>query len=251
MSSPPAAPTDVQTPAAPVRTQSGRRRHADRAGIDEPSALARSALTFAARCHAGQRRESDGAPFIEHPSEVARLLRDAGCSSVLVVAGLLHDVVEHGDIGLAEVSARFGADVAELVQAVTDDGVGSYRQRKQVLRQRACAASGDATLLFAADKIAEVRELADQVRRERARLGPAARDSRTANRLERFQQMRLEHYRESLRMLKRVAPGHPLVNQLATELANCPLSIRRDATSPTPGDRETALVPTRPKEADA
>lgn len=206
----------------------------DRAATHHPSSLTRSALMFAARCHSGQRRESDGAPFMEHPSEVARLLRDAGCSSVVVAAGLLHDVVQQTDVSLAELTTRFGPDVSNLVQAVTDDCVGSYRQRKQVLCERARTAGGDAALLYAADTIAQVHELADQVRSERARFDPAQRDSRARSRLERYQRMRLEHYHESLRMLKRVAPRHPLVKQLKTELDSCPLAVRSSTRDPVP-----------------
>jgi (p)ppGpp synthase/HD superfamily hydrolase len=208
--------------------------------VQTPTSLARSALSFAARCHAGQRRESDGAPFIEHPSEVARLLRDSGCSSDVVAAGILHKVVEDTDVGLAELTARFGPEIANLVQAVTDDSVGSYRERKQALRDRVDHAGGDVALLFAADKIAEVRELADQVRSERARFGANAREARARDRLERFQQMRLEHYRQSLRMLERVAPRHPLVRQLATELDRCPIAGRRRALPPNPFDPDAS-----------
>ncbi|MGH2918797.1 MAG: HD domain-containing protein [Solirubrobacteraceae bacterium] len=154
----------------------GKETHSDRASADQPSSVVLAALAFAARCHAGQRRESDGAPFMEHPSQVARLLRDAGCSRDLVVAGLLHDVVEHCEVSVAELRARFGSSVADLVQ---------------VLRGLARSTGGDAALLFAADTIAEVHELADQVRCERARFDPAPRESRARNRLERFQQMRL------------------------------------------------------------
>lgn len=224
-----AGPTEVQAPAAQRSARSANARHADRPGSDQASSLARSALTFAARCHAGQRRESDGAPFIEHPSEVARLLRDAGCSDIVVAAGLLHDVVKDTYVSRAELEARFGVAVADLVQAVTDDCVGSYRQREHVMRDQVWQAGGDAALLFAADAIAEVRDLGDEVRRERARSAATGRAQHARTRLERYQQMRLEQYHESLRMLQRVAPLHELVEQLATELDHCPIAARRGA----------------------
>jgi (p)ppGpp synthase/HD superfamily hydrolase len=104
---------------------------------DQQSSLVRSALVFAVRCHARQRRRSDGAAFIEHPLEVAGLLHDAGCSDVVVAAGLLHDVVEDSHVTVAELTWRFGADVAGLVQAVTEDAtVEDYRHRKRMLREQ-------------------------------------------------------------------------------------------------------------------
>lgn len=204
--------------------------HADRAQADQALSLSESALAFAAHCHAGQSRESDGAAFIEHPLEVARLLRHAGCSEVVVAAGLLHDVVADSHVSPAELTARFGPAVTALVQAVTDHAcLGSYRQRKLVLREQVYSAGTDAALLFAANKIAKVRELPDQIRRDQARFGETARGLRAREHLQRYQQIRLEHYQESLVMLQRVAPRHPLVKRLADELDNCPIAIRRDA----------------------
>jgi (p)ppGpp synthase/HD superfamily hydrolase len=201
--------------------------HGDRPRIDRAVALPGSARRFAARCHSRQRRPSDGAPFIEHPLEVARLLRAAGCSDVVVAAGLLHDVVEHADVSMAELTARFGPAVADLVQAVSDDAsIQSYRRRKQLLLERVRRAGGDAALLLAADKIAKVRELPNLVRRDLARSARTARGHRARNDLHVDHEMRLEHYHESLIMLQHVAAGHPLVAQLATELDNCPITMR-------------------------
>lgn len=186
------------------------------------SSLAQSALAFAVHCHRGQRRDCDGASFIEHPLEVARLLRDAGCTDVVVAAGLLHDVMEDARVSAAELTARFGADVSDLVQAVTDRAPAhSYRQRKQVLREQVRGAGEAAALLFAADKIAKVRELPGAILRDRARCDTAAADSRARTRVERRHEMRLEHYRESLHLLQSVSAGHPLVQRLADEIDAC------------------------------
>jgi hypothetical protein len=205
--------------------------YGDRPAIDHAVALPGSARRFAARCHSRQRRPSDGAPFIEHPLEVARLLRAAGCSDVVVAAGLLHDVVEHTDVSVAELRARFGSAVADLVQAVSDDAsIPSYRRRKLLLLEQVRCAGGDAALLFAADKIAKVCELPDLVRRDRARSDRTARGHRGRDHLDDDHQMRIEHYHESLVMLQGVAAGHPLVVRLASELDSCPITMRAGAT---------------------
>ena len=186
------------------------------------SALAPSALAFAVRCHAGQWRESDGEPFINHPLEVARLLRDAGGSEVLIAAGLVHDVVEDANVTLSELATRFGEGVAALVRGVTDDWcIESYRQRKQTLRDQVRFVGGDVALLFAAEQIAEAREWPRHVRREQARLHELPPDSRARRYVEQHREMRREHYELSLTMLEHVAPGHPLVTQLAAELEHC------------------------------
>ena len=191
--------------------------------VSSSDQLASQALAFAVQCHAGHRRESDGEPFITHPLEVARLLRDAGCSETVVAAGLLHDVVDDGDVALHELVERFGDDVAALVGAVSDDGcIDTYRQRKQLLRDQVQFAGGDAALLFAADKISEVRHWPRRAGHERARLDDMTRDDSRARRfLEAQHELRCEHYRASLDMLREVAPQHPLVAKLEEALRSC------------------------------
>jgi hypothetical protein len=165
---------------------------------------------------------SDGEPFIKHPLEVARLLRDAGCPEHVIAAGLLHDVVESAAVNVAELSHEFGAAVARIVEGVTDDAyVDGYRQRKQMLRDQVRFAGGDVALLFAADSISKVREWPRRVGRDRARLHELPPDSRARRFLEQQHEMRLEHYTETLVMLERVMPGHPLVEQLADALDQC------------------------------
>jgi (p)ppGpp synthase/HD superfamily hydrolase len=56
--------------------------------------LTRCALDFAEARHAGQRRVTDGAPFLMHPVEVASLLEREGCPDHVVAAAVLHDVLE-------------------------------------------------------------------------------------------------------------------------------------------------------------
>ncbi len=180
------------------------------------AALSPSALDFATRCHATQRRDSDDAPFIEHPIEVARLLRDAGCSDELVAAGLLHDVVEDTGVSIAELTRRFGCDVAQIVGAVSEDeSIAGYRPRKRALREQVRAAGRDAALVFAADKISKVRELRDRVERRTPSWGGH-------DELDPDELLRLEHYERSLTMLRAVAPRHALVIALASELGSLP-----------------------------
>lgn len=227
-------PIQAHALAAEQRPPPPGARHPDQVAIDPASSLTRSALAFAMRCHAGRRRHSDGAAFIAHPLEVARLLREAGCTDIVVAAGLLHDVIEDANVRVAELTAHFGDDVANLVQAVSDDqSIQSYRERKRMLRDQVRSAGGDAALLFAADNISQVRELPNLVRRERARSDPRA--TRARSHLEHNHQARIEHYRESLTMLQHVIADHPLVKQLANELDSWPIS-------PVPGTIERAAT---------
>jgi hypothetical protein len=209
------------------RAPTGGPPRAGRATVVREGALPGSARRFAARCHSRQRRRSDGAPFIEHPLAVARLLRAAGCSDALVAAGLLHDVTEKTDVSADELRARFGPVIAGLVQAVSENpSIDSYRQRKHLLLEQVREVGGDAALLFAADKIAKVWELPDLVRGDQARSDATARGHRARSHLDDDHRMRVEHYHASLGMLQLVAAGHPLVMQLADALDACPIAVR-------------------------
>lgn len=165
------------------------------------------ALAFAAERHHGQRRDSDFAPFILHPLEVAVLLRNRGYPDDVVAAGLLHDAIEDTDATVDELRERFGARVAELVSALSDDEtIEAYGERKAALRAQVEAAGAPAAAIYAADKVAKAREL----RATLTRAPDAAGDEQV--------QRRLVHYEASLEMLERVLPEHPLPRQLRFEL---------------------------------
>jgi (p)ppGpp synthase/HD superfamily hydrolase len=171
--------------------------------------LTSEALAFAERAHGDQRRESDRARYILHPLEVASLLSNTGADDEVVAAAVLHDAVERAGADLAEIERRFGTRVAGLVAVLTEDErIDSYEQRKRELRERVAAAGPDAMAIYAADKVAKVRELRAQIDHARRGEEPASPD------LDR----RLEHYRHSLELLERELPEHPLVRQLRFEL---------------------------------
>ena len=130
--------------------------------LESPPGLltTRRAVAYAARLHAGQRRASDGAPFIVHPLEVACLLYDANARDEVVAAGVLHDIIEKTDADAGELGACFGPAVARLVLAVTEDPqIIGYDARKAALCEQVATAGRDAQMVFAADKISKVREL--------------------------------------------------------------------------------------------
>lgn len=118
------------------------------------------ALAYAERVHAGQRRKVDGAPFIHHPIEVAALLFYAGAPDQAIAAGALHDTVEKTATKVADLSTRFGARIANLVRALTDDDrIADHDERKAAAREQAAAAGDEALMILAADKISKAREL--------------------------------------------------------------------------------------------
>ena len=85
---------------------------------DANTELVEKAYEYAKEMHGDQKRES-GEPYISHPLEVAYILADMQLDSEAIAAGLLHDVIEDTKSDYSEVAARFGDNVAMLVEGVT------------------------------------------------------------------------------------------------------------------------------------
>lgn len=119
------------------------------------------AIELAARAHHGQVRKGTEIPYIVHPLAVASLLIRVECPEQLVIAALLHDVVEDTAFPIREVAARFGPEVADLVNALSEpDKSASWEDRKahtlEYLEQKA----DDAVLIVAlADKLDNIRAI--------------------------------------------------------------------------------------------
>ena len=78
----------------------------------------REACYFAAEAHAGVYRKT-GEPYIFHPLAVARILANVRFDHETLQAAILHDVIEDTEYEKEHLSARFGAEVAELVDGVS------------------------------------------------------------------------------------------------------------------------------------
>jgi len=81
-------------------------------------ALIEQAFSVATLAHEGQTREN-GDPYITHPLAVADILAGYRLDTASIATALLHDVVEDTEVKLAEMSRRFGSEIAGLVDGVT------------------------------------------------------------------------------------------------------------------------------------
>jgi (p)ppGpp synthase/HD superfamily hydrolase len=77
------------------------------------------ALDLATRAHEGQ-VDKAGRPYIEHPKTVARILADQGHGDNVIIAGLLHDVVEDTHYDLTDLrDLGYPEEVVQAVDSVT------------------------------------------------------------------------------------------------------------------------------------
>jgi (p)ppGpp synthase/HD superfamily hydrolase len=117
------------------------------------------AMRFAAKAHHWQMRKGSGTPYFEHVVAVALILDRAGFEEDVVVAGLLHDVVEDTATSFEDVAARFGTRVSQLVwrcSEVKTDEQGNKRpwiDRKRDHLAALSAAPMEALGIILADKL--------------------------------------------------------------------------------------------------
>ncbi len=92
--------------------------HAEDSAVEIDRARVRDAFVFACEHHAAQRRKS-GEDFIVHPVGVARICAGMRLDTETLCAALLHDTVEDTSASIEEVRARFGEEIAQIVDGVT------------------------------------------------------------------------------------------------------------------------------------
>src|SRR3954468_5444653 len=90
----------------------------------------REAAEFGASAHKGQKRLS-GEPYIAHPVAAAAILADLRLDADTIVAAILHDVIEDTPTPKDQLAAKFGAAVAELVDAVTKLDQIKFKSREE------------------------------------------------------------------------------------------------------------------------
>lgn len=79
------------------------------------------AIIFATNCHEGQFRKLTRIPYILHPLEVSTIISSFTTDEDVIIAGLLHDVIEECEVDPKEIKDRFGVRVSSLVQSETED----------------------------------------------------------------------------------------------------------------------------------
>jgi (p)ppGpp synthase/HD superfamily hydrolase len=181
------------------------------------SDLAMSALRFARRVHLGQYRKQTGAQFVEHPIAVAQLLSDAGYDGALIAAAYLHDVVEKTDVNLDEIRERFGPDVAAMIDCLSEDpAIAGYGERKRALRHGILEAGGDPVIIYAADRVANMRDW--------LRVAPEDRPA-CGERLGTTLDERIQLWTEDLEELHDRDPQTPFLSEIQTDLDELKASV--------------------------
>lgn len=128
------------------------------------------ALVYANRVHAGQVRKKTGSPYIGHLLGVTAIAFEFGANETEAIAALLHDAVEDcgGEERLRDIRAKFGDDVARIVDGCTDTmetPKPPWRERKEKYVAHLAEADADTLLVSASDKLYNVRTILTEFHR--------------------------------------------------------------------------------------
>ena len=120
------------------------------------------ALAFAAEAHRNQRRKgASQEPYINHMIEVLDLVASVeGGDMDVLIAALLHDVLEDTRTGCDELVATFGARVARIVQENSDDMTLPKPERRRARMVGISKKSREARVVKFADIISNLRAIA-------------------------------------------------------------------------------------------
>ncbi len=169
-----------------------------------------AALRLAAQAHRNQLRKGSNIPYISHVVHVAHILERHGFAEDLIMAGLLHDVVEDTDIPLETIRNSFGESVAAFVDAVTehkyDDGIiRSWEVRKAESLEKLRAADTQVAALKAADAIHNARSTYEDI----LQYGPSV-----WQHFKRGPQLTRNYYAAIASIARQQLGPHPIVQEL-------------------------------------
>lgn len=134
----------------------------------EKIAVVEAAYKFASEKHQGQVRKS-GEPYLEHPLQTALILAELQLDASSLAAALLHDIPEDCGLPVAEIEARFGPEIAKLVDGTTKlgqvpfaaSGVVTSETQAENLRKMLVSMAEDLRVVFIklADRLHNMRTL--------------------------------------------------------------------------------------------
>lgn len=125
------------------------------------------AIGVAIAAHEGQTRKGKNVPYITHLLSVGLILARTGASEEIIVAGILHDVLEDTELTKDYLVKEFGKDVARIVNDVTEqDKSLPWEERKRLALKHISSMKPDSLLVKSADALYNMRDQIQDYRRE-------------------------------------------------------------------------------------
>lgn len=125
------------------------------------------AVTFATNMHSGQTRKITNLPYILHPMETAVIVSTLTKNEDLIIASILHDVIEDTPATEEDVRNLFGERILSLIKSETENKRNTlppektWRIRKEESLAVLRCATHEEQILWLADKLSNVRSMAE------------------------------------------------------------------------------------------
>ncbi len=124
------------------------------------------AYQFAANAHKGQVRKKTTIPYIMHPVEASIITFEMTDDVSVIIAAILHDVVEDTEYQIEDIDRIFGNEIAELVNYESENkrenipATDSWKIRKQEFLDHLSMTPIEAKMITLADKLSNMRAIA-------------------------------------------------------------------------------------------
>jgi len=82
--------------------------------------LVNKAIYWAKKYHSDQKRKS-GEPYYSHPLEVAYMISEHNLKTDVIIASILHDIIEDTEVTVGMIFDNFGQRIAQMVDKLTRD----------------------------------------------------------------------------------------------------------------------------------
>ncbi len=125
------------------------------------------AIEFATKAHFGQFRKGTNIPYIVHPIGVMKILIECNMPEEVVIAGILHDVLEDTEVSPREIQVNFGETVLEIVKGVSEpDKSEPWEKRKKRTIEAIRKGTFEVLMVELADKLDNIRSIYEDSKRE-------------------------------------------------------------------------------------
>ena len=135
--------------------------------------ITEKAVEFAVKAHAGAKRKGKtDRPYILHPLEAMLIVSNITNDEEVIAAAVLHDTIEDAKVTKEELAMKFGARVADLVAAESENKregqseKATWKIRKQETIDHMKTASRNAKMICLGDKLSNMREIAVDYRKK-------------------------------------------------------------------------------------
>lgn len=123
-----------------------------------------TAVDFALRAHGDQKRKYTGESYVTHTLEVAKIVADYGGTEDMVIAAILHDIVEDTEVSNQAITEAFGDKVGGYVGWLTKlsrPEYGNRAFRAEMDRNFIAQAPADAQTIKLADLVSNTRSIVE------------------------------------------------------------------------------------------